>query len=125
MKKTLLIVDDEPAIRLILEHYFSPDYQVVLKTNGREALDWLGQGNLAHVIVVDYDMPVLDGPTFLRQVRANADWQQLGVIVLSGKDTTSDKILCLKLGADDYLVKPFNPEELSLRMHNILKRVTI
>lgn len=125
MKKTLLIIDDEPAIRLILQHYFSADYQVVLKSNGREALDWLAEGNVAHIIVVDYDMPVLDGPAFLRQIRSDVALPQVGIIVLSGKDTTSDKILCLKLGADDYLVKPFNPEELGLRMHNILKRVTI
>jgi DNA-binding response OmpR family regulator len=49
----------------------------------------------------------------------------VGLIILSGKESTSNKILCLKLGADDYLVKPFNPEELSLRIQNILNRIRV
>lgn len=125
MKKTLLVVDDEPSIRLILEHYFSQDFQVVLKSNGLEAMHWLEQGNSPDAIVADYDMPVMDGPDFIRQIRASSRHRDVGLIILSGKDSTSTKILCLKLGADDYLVKPFNPEELSLRIQNMLNRIRI
>ena len=125
MKRTLLIVDDEPSIRLILEHYFSIDFTVVLKSNGLEAMDWLEQGNCPDAIVADYDMPVMDGPDFIRQIRASSLHRDVGLIVLSGKDSTTTKIECLKLGADDYLVKPFNPEELSLRIQNLLSRIRI
>ncbi|WP_375418933.1 response regulator transcription factor [uncultured Hymenobacter sp.] len=125
MKKTLLVVDDEPSIRLILEHYFSQDYTVVLKSNGLEAMQWLEQGNRPDAIVADYDMPVMDGPDFIKQIRASSGHRDVGLIILSGKDSTSNKILCLKLGADDYLVKPFNPEELSLRIQNMLNRIRI
>lgn len=125
MKKTLLVVDDEPSIRLILEHYFSQDFRVVLKSNGLEAMNWLEQGNTPDAIVADYDMPVMDGPDFIKQIRASSRHRDVGLIILSGKDSTSTKILCLKLGADDYLVKPFNPEELSLRIQNMLNRIRI
>ena len=125
MKKTLLIVDDEPSIRLILEHYFGTEYTVVLKSNGLEAMAWLEAGHSPDAIVADYDMPVMDGPDFIRQIRASSLHRDVGLIILSGKDNTSNKILCLRLGADDYLVKPFNPEELSLRIQNMLNRIRI
>lgn len=125
MKKTLLIVDDEPSIRLILAHYFTSDFDVVLKANGLEAMEWLGAGNSPDAIVADYDMPVMNGPDFIRQIRASSLHRDVGLIILSGKDNTSSKIQCLKLGADDYLVKPFNPEELSLRIQNMLNRIRI
>lgn len=125
MKKTILIVDDEPSICLILEHYFGDEYHVVVKANGVEAMHWLAQDNTTDAIVVDYEMPMMDGPEFIRQIRASSRHRDVGMIVLSGKDNTSNKIKCLKLGADDYLVKPFNPEELELRIRNILNRIRV
>jgi len=125
MKKSLLIVDDEPSICLILEHYFGADYHVVVKGNGLEAMQWLEQGNSPDAIVADYDMPLMDGPDFIRQIRASSRYRDVGLIILSGKDSTSDKIKCLRLGADDYMVKPFNPEELSLRIQNLLTRIRV
>ena len=125
IKKVLLIVDDEPSICLILEHYFKADYQVVMKSNGLEAMQWLEEGNNPDAIVADYEMPEMDGPDFIKQIRASSRHRDVGMIILSGKDSTSSKIKCLKLGADDYLVKPFNPEELSLRIQNILNRIRV
>ena len=125
MKKVLLIVDDEPSICLILEHYFAADYKVVMKANGLEAMQWLEQGNAPDAIVADYSMPVMDGADFIRQIRASSRHRDVGMIILSGQDSTSNKIKCLKLGADDYLVKPFNPEELGLRIRNLLNRIRV
>ena len=125
IKKVLLIVDDEPSICLILEHYFKADYQVIMKSNGLEAMQWLEEGNNPDAIVADYEMPEMDGPDFIKQIRASSRHRDVGMIILSGKDSTSSKIKCLKLGADDYLVKPFNPEELSLRIQNILNRIRV
>lgn len=125
MKKTLLIVDDEPAIRLVLQHYFSQDFNIVLKSNGLEAIEWLQAGNSPDVIVADYNMPVMDGLAFVQQVRASGLHRDTNLIVLSGKDDTNTKIECLRSGADDYLAKPFNPEELSLRIHKMLNRIRI
>ena len=123
LKKTLLIVDDEPAIRLILEHYFASEYDVVLTANGQEAMSWLRAGNAADAIVADYEMPLLNGLEFIRELRASPLHEHVPLLMLSGTDETSKKILCLKAGADDYLVKPFNPEELEIRIQKVLSRV--
>lgn len=124
-KKTLLIVDDAPAIRLILEHYFASDYEVVLLANGQEALDWLRAGHNADAIVADYEMPLLNGLDFIRELRAWPAYESVPLLILSSTDDTSKKILCLRAGADDYLIKPFNPEELEIRLQKALSRVAI
>ena len=124
LKKTLLVIDDEPAIQLILEHYFSGEYDVVLTANGQEAVDWLEQGNLVDAIVADYEMPRLNGLDFIRALRALPMHEHTPLLMLSGTDETSKKILCLKAGADDYIVKPFNPEELEIRIKKVLQRVS-
>jgi DNA-binding response OmpR family regulator len=125
LKKTLLIIDDEPAIRLILEHYFASEYEVVLTSNGQEAMDWLNQGNYADAIVADYEMPVMNGLDFIRGLRALPAHESVPLLILSATDETSKKIICLKAGADDYLVKPFNPEELEIRIQKVLGRVSV
>jgi DNA-binding response OmpR family regulator len=125
MKKTLLVVDDEPSIRLILEHYFTSDFDVVLKSNGLEAIQWLEKGNNADAIIADYAMPVMDGLDFIKRLRANNLHHSTPLLMLSGKDETSNKIKCLKQGADDYVVKPFNPEELDLRVRKLLDKVKV
>ena len=125
LKKTLLIIDDEPAIRLILEHYFASEYEVILTSNGQEAMDWLHQGNYADAIVADYEMPVMNGLDFIKELRALPAHESVPLLMLSGTDETSKKIICLKAGADDYLVKPFNPEELEIRIQKVLGRVSV
>jgi DNA-binding response OmpR family regulator len=125
MKKTLLVVDDEPSIRLILEHYFTSDFDVVLKSNGLEAMQWLENGNTADAIIADYAMPVMDGLDFIKRLRATPSYHSTPLLMLSGKDETSNKIKCLKQGADDYVVKPFNPEELDLRVRKLLDKVKV
>jgi DNA-binding response OmpR family regulator len=120
MKKTLLIVDDEPAIRLILKQYLSAEFEIILKSNGREALQWLEEGHHADAIVADYHMPHLDGAAFVREVRRQSRFQHMVIFILSANELSSTRIECLRLGADDYLVKPFNLEELKLRLYNRL-----
>ncbi|KAA3436764.1 MULTISPECIES: response regulator transcription factor [Rufibacter] len=125
MKQCILIVDDEPTIGLILEHYFSKAYQVVVKSNGKEAMAWLEEGHHIDAIVADFEMPFMNGLDFIRQLRASTLFKDIPLIMLSGKEESRNKILCLKSGADDYMIKPFNPEELEIRIKNVLKRVKI
>jgi len=125
MKKKLLVVDDEPVIQLILKRYFDDDYTVVAQSNGLDALRWLQNGNQVDAIVADYDMPVMNGPAFIEQLRNSLVHRHVPLIMLSGKDETSNKIQCLRQGADDYMVKPFNPEELELRLQIMLRKVSL
>ena len=118
---TLLAVDDEKSILIILDFIFGKTYTVVKKSNGREAMDWMNQGNLPDIIIADIDMPEMDGFEFIKQIRASGFFRNIPLIMLSGNESTTDKIKALKEGADDYLVKPFNPEELEARVENLFR----
>lgn len=124
MKKTLLVVDDEPTIQLILRRYFEAEYLVVAQPNGQAAMQWLDDGNDVDAIVADYEMPVMNGPAFIKRLRTSALHRHVPLIMLSGKEESSSKIQCLRYGADDYMVKPFNPEELDLRLKNMMRKLS-
>ena len=122
-KKTLLALDDELSILKILDFYFGKTYNVISKTDGNSALEWMQQGQLPDVIIADVNMPDMNGMEFISQIRTSGFFKDIPLIMLSGNEGTADKIKCLKAGADDYLVKPFNPEELEARITNILRRM--
>ena len=123
MKKTLLALDDELSILKILDFYSNKNYTVVAKQNGKDALEWMQQGVIPDVIIADVNMPEINGLDFIRQIRASGFFKNVPLIMLSGNEGTSDKIKCLKAGADDYVIKPFNPEELEARIENIFRRI--
>lgn len=122
MKKKVLIIDDELSIRMLLENFLKKEYNVVTKNDGMEGLTWLEEGNIPDLIVADIQMPNLDGYDFIKNLRASGYFKHIPLIMLSGIESTAEKIKCLKLGADDYIVKPFNPEELSIRIELLISR---
>lgn len=122
MKKNVLVIDDELSIRMLLENFLNKTYTVVTKNDGMEGLGWLEEGNVPDLIVADIQMPNLDGYEFVKNLRASGYFRHIPIIMLSGIESTSEKIKCLKLGADDYIVKPFNPEELALRIELLISR---
>lgn len=122
MKDTILVMDDEMSIRMLLENFLSKTYNVITCNDGQEGLKYLEQGNLPDLIVADIQMPNLDGYEFIQNVRASGFFKDIPMIMLSGIESSNERVKCLKLGADDYLVKPFNPEELAIRIENLLAR---
>ena len=121
MKKKILVIDDERTIRVLLENYLK-DYEVTSKNDGLEGLSWLQEGNMPDLIVADIQMPNLDGYEFVKQVRSSGFFRDIPLIMLSGIESSAEKVKCLKLGANDYIVKPFNPEELAIRIELLLSR---
>lgn len=111
MKHKILIIDDEPSIRLLLENFLSKTYEVIVKSDGMEALEWL-EGNLPDLIICDIQMKNLDGYQFLEKLRQRGFTKHTPVIMLSGVESSKERIKCYQLGAQDFLSKPFNPEEL-------------
>lgn len=111
MKKKILVVDDEPSICLLLDNFLSLDYDVVTINDGEEALAWL-EGNLPDLIISDIQMKRMDGYEFLTKVRQRGFTKHTPFIMLSARAESKERIKCYKLGAQDYLTKPFNPEEL-------------
>ncbi len=121
-KKNLLIMDDEQGIRKILEHFLKNEFQVVIKDDGLAGMQWLEEGNVADLIIADLNMPNLDGKEFLKQLRASNMYSDIPVIILSGSDDSKERIQCLNAGADDFMIKPFNPMEVLAKINAILRR---
>jgi two-component system, chemotaxis family, chemotaxis protein CheY len=115
-KNRIMVIDDEISIRFILEITLSEKYKVTSFENGREALDYLKQGNLPDVIICDLQMPEIDGYAFTNEIRNNDMWSDIPIIILSAMEESSEKIKCFDIGADDYVVKPFNPKEVEARV---------
>ncbi|REG89753.1 response regulator [Winogradskyella sediminis] len=111
MKKKILAIDDELTMTTLLEFFLGNNYDVVTVNSGKEALKWL-DGNLPDLIISDIQMSDLDGFEFLKQFRLRGYTKHTPVIMLSGRAESKERVKCYKLGAQDYLTKPFNPEEL-------------
>jgi len=118
--KKVLIIDDEATILKLLNHYLSNYYSVSVMADGQQALRWMQEGNVPDVIVADIQMPNMDGDSFLKQIKSSGFFKDIPIIMLSGLENSAERIKFLKLGARDYVVKPFNPEELYLRIKNLI-----
>jgi DNA-binding response OmpR family regulator len=119
--KKILIVDDKPELARIVKQFLSKHYEPVIKTNGMDAFAWLEQGNIPDLIISDINMPEMDGEEFIKQLKNSGFFSNIPIIMLSSTEETGEKVKFLKLGVEDYIVKPFNPEELELRVSKILK----
>lgn len=116
----ILVVDDEPAVRASLERSLKFEgYQVTLARDGIEALEAVA-AERPDAVVLDVLMPRLDGRAACQRLRARGD--EVPVLLLTARDTVSDRVLGLDAGADDYLVKPFALEELLARLRALLRR---
>ncbi|MGN6497759.1 MAG: response regulator transcription factor [Tsuneonella sp.] len=116
----ILIADDEPLLTELLEFRLgAKGYETVVAHDGREALARL-DADKPEAVVLDAMMPVHDGFEVLRRMRANPDTADTPVIMLTARRGEADVIGALELGANDYLVKPFLPEELLIRLGRLL-----
>jgi diguanylate cyclase (GGDEF)-like protein len=117
-----MIVEDDTDISNMLRIYFqSQDYDVAVAQRGEDALEMCRQ-QLPHIIVLDIMLPDMDGYDVCRNLRGSLRTSHIPIIFLTQKDERSDKIHGLELGADDYITKPFDLEELKLRVKNAMAR---
>jgi len=121
-KERLLIVEDDADIANMLKIYFTGlGYDVDVAWRGSDALDKTRQV-LPHLIVLDIMLPDIDGYEVCRTLRTNTRTSHIPVIFLTQKDERSDRLQGLELGADDYITKPFDIEELKLRVQGAIRR---
>ena len=119
----VLVVDDEPDIvALVAFHLVKSGYRVSTASSGPDALAQARQEHPA-IIVLDLMLPGLSGYDVLEQLRADETTRDVAVLMLTARKDEQDRIRGLSLGADDYLTKPFSPQELVLRVGAILRRV--
>ena len=119
----ILIVDDEPQIRLIIKKYAEFEgYTVSEASDGKETIDLLkNEPNKFDIVIMDIMMPEIDGFTAVKEIR---NFSSLPILMLSARGEEYDKIRGFELGIDDYVVKPFSPKELMLRVRAILARAS-
>jgi two-component system OmpR family response regulator len=120
--KRILIVDDEPAILRMVESLMERHgHEVDKARNGREGLQ-KAQAFLPDLVITDVLMPEMDGWAFVRDLRSRKEFNLVPVIFLTALNSAKDRILGFRLGADDYLQKPFHLEELEIRVERVLRR---
>ncbi len=118
-KQNILIIDDDKNIREVVKLYLKKEgYEVTEAADGSIGVD-LFFGKAYDLVLLDIMMPVLNGTDALKKIRAKSN---VPVIMLTAKGETFDKVLTLELGADDYIVKPFDPKELVARVKAVIRR---
>ncbi|MDN4501955.1 two-component system response regulator ArcA [Alteromonadaceae bacterium BrNp21-10] len=117
----VLIVEDEIVTRTTLKSLFEAEGYLVLEAEDGNQMHELFNNNNINLVIMDINLPGKNGLILAREVR---DRKSVGLIFLTGRDNDVDRILGLEIGADDYLTKPFNPRELTIRARNLLSRTT-
>lgn len=122
-QKQLLLIDDDPNLILLVKDYLEfRGYAVTTSENGRDALEVL-ERELPDMIICDVMMPEMDGYAFVKSVRENPRTNFIPILFLSAKGQSQDRVKGLNTGADVYMVKPFEPEELVAQVESSLRQV--
>ena len=119
-KANILIIEDHDAVRLLLGLTFKKQFNVVTKRDGLEGLAWLAAGNFPDLIILDIQMPRLNGIGFLRQLRSSGLFNQIPVLLVSGNNDANENAELFDLGILDFIPKPFNPSLLYEKVKTII-----
>ncbi len=125
VKFKILVVEDDVFMQTVLRQYLSTNYTIDTCTNGVEALSFLQENpdHLPDLIISDLNTPRLNGLGLITQLKSGDLFSAIPIMILSGEENSEKRIECLDAGADDYVVKPFNPRELESRIKVILRRI--
>lgn len=119
----ILIVDDDPTSRTVLQAVLEKwNFVIRLACDGEEAWDIIQEANSPRLLLVDWMMPGMDGPTLCRRIREEMSRESFYILMLTARDSRKDLIMGLESGADDYIGKPWDNEELKARL-NVGRRV--
>jgi len=116
----ILIADDDPLLARLVEHRFAArGYEVTVAEDGERALELIAEKK-PDLVILDAMMPVMDGFEVLRRLKGDPQTRSMPVVMLTARDQEADIVAALSAGATDYVVKPFLPEELVLRVSKAL-----
>ena len=124
-EKTLLVVEDNPSLREFLKSILGEDYNIITAPNGQVALDVLleikneGRAN-PDLILTDIMMPVMDGYQLLKKIKTDERFSWIPTIALTARADRKDMLQALRIGVDDYVLKPFDEKELATRIENLI-----
>ena len=119
-KARVLSVDDDDGLQTVIAHYLESEGYDVLSATSGESLKAMLKSDIPNIILLDLVLPDTDGLSLISHLKTLP--RKIPVIVVSGKSDTTEKIICLEMGADDYITKPFEMRELSARIKAVLRR---
>jgi DNA-binding response OmpR family regulator len=122
MRKKVMVVDDQPAVRKLLGHFLSKNYNVIEMADAEQVLHFMEHEEAPDAIIADVMMPKISGIEMLGILHKKHGNKMPPVIMLSGVENSVEKLKCFKKGAKDYINKPFNPEELNIRLSILLNK---
>lgn len=118
----IMLIEDEIFIQQVINQCLKGKFKITTFANGLDAWSFLQEGGVPATIIADLNMPKISGLELLQQIKASSYFNAIPVLILSGEESSDIKIKCLEAGADDYMVKPFNPRELEIRVKKIIAR---
>jgi DNA-binding response OmpR family regulator len=124
---SILVADDDRVVRrIVVAKLYGLGYEVTEVEDGREALDLLEDGEIPDLLITDSNMPRMNGLQLVRAIRDNGDPDlvKLPIIMLTARQSEQDIIQGLETGLDDYVIKPFSPDELAARVQTVLWRAS-
>lgn len=119
-RKKILLIDDKISIAKVVSIYLGKDFDFTYMENPIKAIEWLNEGNWPDLIISDIRMPEMMGNEFLHYMKKNELFKSIPIVMLSSEESTTERIRLLEEGAEDYILKPFNPLELKVRIKKIL-----
>lgn len=125
MKRKLAILDDEPSIAMIIELNLNDSFEIN-SFQDKDSFETHAAENEIDALILDLNLAGESGRALIGEIRQGHFAKlnsKIPIVILSGEESTSEKIQCLQIGADDYLVKPFNPVELKVRIQRIFSRI--
>lgn len=116
-----MLIDDKEAIAKVVSIYLNKEYEFIYFKDPMEAIDWLQKGEVPDLIISDIRMPKMMGDEFLFYMKNNKLFNSIPIVMLSSEESTTKRIELLEKGAADFILKPFNPQELKVRIKKIIE----
>ena len=123
MKQNILIIEDEEDLQMVLQYSLQKEgYRVDVAGTGSEGLEKI-KNKKPSLLILDLNLPDMSGLDVCKQLRADKDYKDLAIVMLTAKSQENDRVRGFEVGADDYVSKPFSTRELILRIQAVLRRV--
>ncbi|MFY7828467.1 MAG: response regulator transcription factor [Flectobacillus sp.] len=120
-KKKLLVVDQSDSTKVILDHFLGTEFDIIQKSNGYEAIDYLNSGADIDFLITELNLPLLNGKELIKKLRQSHLFSTLPILMFTASSESKDRIECMNLGADNFIEKPFNPFEVQARINAVLR----
>lgn len=122
-KHDILVVENNQHISAIVDLLLNRSgYHTHTVQNGEIALQYISQHEPVNLVLIDVDLPVVNGYTVVKKISANSKWKNVPIVFLSGQATENEIITCFELGASDYILKPFLPAEFVARIRRLIQK---